>query len=54
MRAYFDALNADPYCLRMAWKSFCAMAAADKLRVCLCYGGVGEKQFGFGAEVGRG
>jgi hypothetical protein len=52
VKAYFDALaNESAAQLFWAWN---AMTHVERGMVSLCFGGIGVKQFGFRAEVGRG
>jgi hypothetical protein len=53
VKAYFEALldpGSSPTAVYRAWR---ALTPSEWLRACLCQGGIGEKQFGFRAEVGR-
>lgn len=54
VKAYFEQLTAPEHDCEALWRRYQALSPADWLRVCLCLGGIGENQFGFGAEVGRG
>lgn len=54
MKAYFDLLAAEPFDARALMLACQALTPSEWLLVCLCLGGLGENQFGFGAEVGRG
>jgi hypothetical protein len=51
VKAYFEALaNENASQVFWAWNR---MTHVERGMVSLCFGGIGEKQFGFRAEVGR-
>jgi hypothetical protein len=52
VKAYFEALaNENASQVFWAWNR---MTHVERGMVSPCFGGIGEKQFGFRAEVGRG
>jgi hypothetical protein len=51
VKAYFEALANDS--AEQVFLAWVAMPRAERGMVSLCFGGIGEKQFGFRAEVGR-
>lgn len=50
MIAYFNALSRDD--MPALIRAYHALSGREWLLVCLCFGGIGEGQYGFRTEVG--